>query len=101
MHTIHAVFNVVLHDFPGISPEDRKAAEQRFKETIARELGGAHNVMPANDAYHWATEVSAVELPDERLALATAWAKAYPFARAMAFRGLGMPADAHFTMVPF
>ena len=45
MNGIATVFSVVLHDFPGLDPDQTHAAESRFMVAASRELGGPDQVL--------------------------------------------------------
>lgn len=101
MNGISTVFSVVLHDFPGLDPDQTHAAESRFMVAVSRELGGPDQVLPSYDAFLAAHESVEADLSLEEVHRAAEWARAYEKARVAGFRGLGDPADAYFQIVPF
>lgn len=87
---------IKLIDFPGLLPEARADAEQRFRRALDKQLAG--DVMPVWRAYQDALDTSATDLSKDDIATASRWPKAYDAAKVAGFRDLGAADEAYFEV---
>lgn len=91
-------YTITLEDFPDITDKHRHEAEQRFRRTLERALGGEDGVMPAYKAWQAAEESAESELTAEEVGLARRWLAAASRARQDGFNGLGEAPEAYFEV---
>lgn len=83
-------YTITLQDAPAeITERARRDAEDRFRKTLERALGGADAVPLAYRAWQQAEESTETELSAEDIALAKQWVTAATRARNDGFRDLG------------
>ena len=83
-------YTISLQDAPAeITERARREAEERFRRTLERALGGADAVMAAHRAWQAAEDTAETEMSAENIALAKQWIAAATRARNDGFRDLG------------
>lgn len=87
---------VRLLDYPHPAADAVKAAEQRFRRELDRQLG--HEVVRALRAFQNASESGESDLTQGEIALAKRWVKAFDAARTAGFRDLGDTDEAYFAV---
>lgn len=84
------MYTITLQDAPADIPEKaRQEAEQRFRRTLERALGGPDAVLAAYRAWQTAEDTAESEMSADDLALAKRWIAAAGRARGDAFQALG------------
>ena len=85
-----STYTITLQDAPADLPDRaRQDAEQRFRRTLERALGGPDAVLAAYRAWQTAEDTAEGEMSAEDVALAKQWITAAGRARGDAFQSLG------------
>lgn len=83
-------YTITLQDAPAeVTERARREAEERFRRTLERALGGPDVVLAAHRAWQVAEDTSETEMSAEDVALAKQWIAAATRARNDGFRDLG------------
>lgn len=83
-------YTITLQDAPAeITERARRDAEERFRRTLERALGGQDAVLAAHRAWQAAEDTAETEMAAEDVALAKQWIAAATRARNDGFRDLG------------
>ncbi len=83
-------YTITLQDAPSdITDRAKRDAEERFRRTLERALGGADAVPIAHRAWQSAEDTAEGEMSAEDIALAKQWIAAATKARNDGFRDLG------------
>lgn len=84
------MYTVTLQDAPSDLPaQARQEAEQRFRRTLERVLGGPEQTLEAYRAWVTAEDTAENEMSPEDVALAKRWIAAAGRARGDAFQAMG------------
>ncbi|MBB5213434.1 hypothetical protein [Parapusillimonas granuli] len=84
------MYTITIQDAPNDLPErTRQDAEQRFRRTLERALGGPDAVLAAYRAWQTAEETAESEMTADDIALAKRWIAAAARARNDGFRDVG------------
>ncbi|CDM23833.1 hypothetical protein [Castellaniella defragrans] len=84
------MYTITLQDAPADLPERaRQDAEQRFRRTLERALGGPEHVLAAFRAWTTAEDTPENEMASADIELAKRWIAAAGRARGDAFQNLG------------
>lgn len=94
------LYSITLEGFSESSLPDhaRKEAEDRFRRTLERALGGPEAVAAAYKAWQNAEETSEAELSPEDMILAKKWLSGASRAYQSGFAGLGENSEAWFEV---
>ncbi len=83
-------YTITLQDAPAeITERARRDAEERFRRTLERALGGPDAVLAAHRAWQAAEDTAETEMTAEDVSLAKKWVAAATRARNDGFRDLG------------
>lgn len=85
----HPCFTVALCDYPGLPEPERQRAEARYARTLARQLGGAPEVLNALRTLERLEDAPPEEITDEAKAVYHRWMKAARAAAEAGMQGLG------------
>ncbi|HEX2518399.1 MAG TPA: hypothetical protein VHK04_02535 [Castellaniella sp.] len=84
------MYTITLQDAPTNLPDKaRQDAEQRFRRTLERTLGGAEQTLAAYQAWSMAEDTAESEMAPEDVVLAKQWIAAAGRARGDAFQSMG------------
>lgn len=84
------MYTITLQDAPADLPaQARQDAEQRFRRTLERILGGPEQTLEAYQAWTTAEDTTESEMKPEDVALAKRWIVAAGRARGDAFQAMG------------
>ena len=84
------MYTITLKDCPSDAPERaRKDAQDRFRKTLEKALGGPENVIGAYRVWQMAEETSEGEMSDEEISIVKKWLAATSRARNDGLRDLG------------
>ena len=84
------MYSITLQDAPADLPaQARQDAEQRFRRTLERALGGPEQTLAAYRAWAMAEDTAESEMAPEDVALAKRWIAAAGRARNDAFQAMG------------
>ena len=84
------MYTITLQDAPADLPaQARQDAEQRFRRTLERVLGGPEQTLEAYRAWAKAEDTAEDEIAPEDVALAKRWIAAAGRARGDAFQAMG------------
>src|SRR5690606_21533218 len=83
-------YTIALQDAPAeITVDAKRNAEDRFRRTLERALGGPDAVLAAHRAWQAAEDTAETEMAAEDIAMAKQWIAAATRARNDGFRDLG------------
>lgn len=83
-------YSISLQDAPAdITDGARREAEQRFRRTLERALGGPDAVLAAHSAWQTAEDTAETEMSLEDIVLAKRWMAAALLARSDGLREMG------------
>lgn len=91
-------YTITLQDAPSeVTDRAKHNAEQRFRRTLERALGGPDNILAAHRAWKSAEDTAESEMSGEDIALAKLWMAAATRAQTDGFRELG-ESEAYFEV---